>query len=110
MIISSVCILNVVFCRETVPLGFTDFSESDVDGLIEMLGNSFAGSSYHLIERYEGKRNTSHEINTILIDYPTSFGQGRHQGELLFECLSLLYIYNENNYNGFVLAHLSIHL
>lgn len=37
--------------KETVALGYTDFSEVDIDNLLEMLGNSYTGSSYHLIER-----------------------------------------------------------
>lgn len=41
--------------KETVKLGHTDFTESDIDNLVEMLGKTYLGSSYHLI-----KKNCNH--------------------------------------------------
>eukprot|EP00111_Clytia_hemisphaerica_P010756 TCONS_00031415-protein len=37
--------------KETIALGYTDFSESDLNELIEIMGKEYTGSSYHLIER-----------------------------------------------------------
>lgn len=46
--------------KETIALGFTDFSEGDLNDLIEMLGKSYTGSSYHLVER-----NCNHFTNKL---------------------------------------------
>lgn len=41
--------------KESILLGHTDFSEKEIKKLIEMMGRSFSGSSYHLI-----KKNCNH--------------------------------------------------
>ena len=46
------CIVFISSYRETIALGFTDFTEEDINDVIEMLGKRYTGSSYHLIERF----------------------------------------------------------
>ena len=44
---------NAIFVsnREAVVLGFTDFSENDVNDIIENLGEKYQGPAYHLVKK-----------------------------------------------------------
>ena len=37
--------------RESVVLGVTDFTQSDLESIIEQLGKEFKGNAYHLMRR-----------------------------------------------------------
>ena len=39
------------FFRQSISLGFTDFTEDNVTELIDDLGNQFPGIAYHLVKK-----------------------------------------------------------
>ena len=57
------CLLNVLntllmlimckthFCRESVIVGMTDFSEQEIEEIVREMGSTFTGVSYHLVEK-----------------------------------------------------------
>lgn len=54
--------------KESIILGYTDFTDKDIHKLVEMLGKSFTGCSYHLI-----KKNCNHfssDFCKLLCDKP----------------------------------------
>lgn len=38
-------------CRQTVILGYTDFSDGEIRQLIESMGDQFKGVQYHLLHK-----------------------------------------------------------
>ena len=41
----------VDICRQSIHLGYTDFTRDDLDRIIEEMGKDFRGDRYHLINK-----------------------------------------------------------
>lgn len=44
-------IIYFVFLRESIIIGYTDFTEQEVRRIIEDMGKDFRGESYHLMKK-----------------------------------------------------------
>lgn len=42
------CVFSI-FLRQSIQIGYTDFSDEDVRRIVEELGNQFRGDKYHLM-------------------------------------------------------------
>ena len=59
-------------CRETIPIGTTDFNPDDVKNIVENLGKEFRGDQYHLLNKNCNHFSTSlTQVNNIGVGLPS---------------------------------------
>ena len=46
-----IIVSQLILCRQVIHLGYTDFTELDVQRIITELGKDFRGDKYHLMNR-----------------------------------------------------------
>lgn len=62
----------VSICRESIEVGYTDFTRPEIEQIIEQLGDQYRGDQYHLL-----RKNCNHfsaalvEVTNILIGVQT---------------------------------------